>query len=50
MSLLRTSRVDDAVELMAELLGPDPRVRPATELADDEPAGCCRPAVGSMCW
>ena len=30
--------VDDAVELVAELLRPDPGVRLAAELADDEPA------------
>ena len=32
-------RVDDPLELVAQLLGPDPGVRPAAQLRDDEPAG-----------
>ena len=31
-------RVDHALELVAQLLGPDRRVRPAAQLRDDEPA------------
>ena len=33
------ARVDDALELVAELLGPDRGVGPAAELRDDQPAG-----------
>ena len=38
MSSESTRRVDDAVELVAELLGPDLGVRPAAELGHDQPA------------
>ena len=48
--LRQLARVDDALELMAELLGPDRGVGPAAELAT-RPAGPALPtAVGSTCW
>ena len=38
MSCDSSRGVDDALELVAQLLRPDRRVRPAAQLRDDEPA------------